>query len=192
MSSARRRRLRPGRRTRTGLRRCVRRVRGRRRGSRRGCARSVGTTFVIGTSTPKPAASRTIISRAAMCGSAAKSGARLISPTGTSCALEDREQVVDAERRGPARDLVVELALALGTRFVGRVVARQVGPAHRCGEPGEHRVGVARDHDVVAVRGRVRVRRRDVAQDAAADASRITPPTSQSATVDSISAITAS
>ena len=124
------------------------------RGSRPAYAPNFGTTPAIGTSARTRAARRTIMSRAAMCGSVARSGAALMSPTGTSCARSSVEERVGGERGRPRRDLFVELVLAGRACFVRREIAREIGALHRVTQPREHRVGVARDHDVVAVGGR--------------------------------------
>ena len=66
-----------------------------------------------------------------MCGSAAMSGARLISPTGTSCACNSSSSLGGRHRHRPARDLLVELVLARGTRLVRRVLGREIRTSHR-------------------------------------------------------------
>ena len=68
-------------------------------------------------------------------------------------------------RRAPlTRERVLETALRVmdqdGLEAVTmRRIGRELGSAHRGGEPGEDRVGVRRDHHHPAVGRRIRVRR---------------------------------
>ena len=101
-----------------------------------------------------------------MCGSVARSGARLIGPTGN---------VVPRRSATRSSAVIVRVHAAISTsseswcseRASCVARSREVGPSHRVAQSREHRVGVAGDHDVAAVERRVRVRGRDVAQHAA-------------------------